>query len=68
MSRTAQIREEKQQSIITLRTTTRMEDPELLLMHKFIRVTGLRNCSPNKCFTKFKQQTHLNIIGSEETA
>jgi transposase len=22
--------------------------------HKFIRVTSLRNCTPNKCFTEFK--------------
>ena len=28
---------------------------------KFIRVTSLRNCRPNKCFTEFKEQTHLNI-------
>jgi hypothetical protein len=35
---------------------------------KLNRVTGLRNCSPNKCFTEFKLQTHLNINCSEETA
>ena len=34
---------------------------------KFIRVTSLSNCSPNKCFTEFKEQTHLNINCSEET-
>ncbi|CDQ71652.1 unnamed protein product [Oncorhynchus mykiss] len=33
---------------------------------KFIRLTSLRNCSPNKCFTEFKEQTHLNINCSEE--
>ena len=31
----------------------------------FIRVTSLRNCSANKCFTEFKWQTHLNINYSE---
>ena len=30
-----------------LRVTSAVED-------KFIRVTSLRNCSPNKCFTEFK--------------
>ena len=35
---------------------------------KLIRVTSLRNCSPNNCFTEFKWQTHLNINCSEETA
>jgi hypothetical protein len=34
MSITAQISKEKQQSIITLRTTTGMEDPELLLLQR----------------------------------
>ena len=33
---------------------------------KFITVTSLRNCSPNKCFTQFKLQTHLNINCSEK--
>ena len=33
----------------------------------FIRVTSLRNSSPNKCFTEFKSETHLNINYSEET-
>ena len=35
---------------------------------KFIRVTSLRICSPNKCFSECKYQTHLNIDCSEETA
>jgi transposase len=30
------------------RVTSAVED-------KFIRVTSLRNCSPNKCFTEFKK-------------
>ena len=34
---------------------------------KFIRVTSLRNCRPNKCFTEVKKQTHLNINCSKET-
>jgi hypothetical protein len=39
----------------------------LVAEDKFIRVTSLRNCSPNKCFTEFKKQTHININCSEET-
>jgi hypothetical protein len=38
------------------RTATGKEDPELpsVAEDKFIRVTSLRNCSPNKSFTVFK--------------
>ena len=48
------------------KTTTGKDDPELPAEDKFIRVTSLRNCSPNKCYIEFKKQTHLNINYSEE--
>ena len=35
---------------------------------KFIRVTSLRNCSTNKCFTEFRLETPLNINCLEEIA
>jgi hypothetical protein len=39
-----------------MRTATGKEDPALpsAAEDKFIRVTSLRNCSPNKCFTEVK--------------
>ena len=44
------------------RTAIRKEDPVTsAAVYKFIRVTSLGNCRPNKCFTEFKEQTHLNI-------
>ena len=33
-----------------MRTATGKEDPELPAVDKFLRVTSLRNCNPNKCF------------------
>jgi hypothetical protein len=38
-----------------MRTATGKEDPVTSAAEdKFIRVTSLRNCNPNKCFTEFK--------------
>ena len=34
---------------------------------RFLRVTSHINCSTNKCFTEFKEQTHLNINCLAET-
>ena len=52
-----------------LRTATGKEDAELPLLQVIssFRVTSLRNCSPDKCFTEFKKQTHLKVNCSEET-
>jgi hypothetical protein len=45
-----------------------MEDPELPLLQRISSlVLPASDCSPNKCFTEFKYQTHLNINCSEET-
>ena len=49
-----------------MRTATGKERPRVTSVaeeDKFIRVTSLRNCNPNKCFRV--QVTHLNINCSE---
>jgi hypothetical protein len=50
-------------------TATGKEDPELPLLQ---RISSLElpasDCNPNKCFTNFKKQTHLNLNCSEDTA
>ena len=42
-----------------MRTTTGKEDTDLPLVQRIIRVTSLRNCSPNKCLNRV-QETDLS--------
>jgi hypothetical protein len=48
-----------------MRTATGKEEVTSAAEDMFIRVNCPSDCSPNKCFTEFKEQTHLNINCSE---
>jgi hypothetical protein len=52
-----------------MRTTTGKEDPELPLLQRIssLELPASEITASNKCFTEFKQQTHLNINCLEET-